>query len=592
MINGLRSIRELLGLTFRAAPLLTAVELTATAAIAVGVPLQTFGLAVMVDTLAVNGSVAAGVLLVAVGLAVVFAGRIASGAVQASMEDKLEAALDRELATLATSIPDIAHHEVPEIADRVTVIREESRDLKYGATSLGGALAVAFGAVTVLGLLVAVHPLLVLLPLLGGLRIWTATCAGRATLEAARSTAVHHRLIDRLTDVARDPKHAIEVRTYGLRGLLQAWFDRLYRSRDEPRWTAARHAAIQDVAGRMAFAVGYGVAVVFVVALAAAGNASPGDVALVVLLVPQVDRAASGLADAARATVRTIGSVDNVRWLRAYAAKRSSSARPGGMPATLQRGIDIVGLSFTYPGGREPALRDVNLFLPAGATVAFVGDNGAGKSTMVKLLARFYDPTVGQIDIDGQDVTDVDSDEWRRSCSAGFQDFVRYEFTAAEAIGIGDLDSMEDETALAAAADRAGATDLLARLPSGGATQLGRRFSNGVDLSGGQWQRLALARAFMRTSPLMLLLDEPTAAIDPEAEHELFNRIAHASQRTRKHSGGITVLVSHRFSTVRMADLIVVFNGGTVTETGSHDALMASGGRYAEMFTLQAKAYR
>ncbi len=194
--------------------------------------------------------------------------------------------------------------------------------------------------------------------------------------------------------------------------------------------------------------------------------------------------------------------------------------------------------------------------------------------------------------MDGTDLADFDPQEWRLGISAGFQDHARFEFTMQRAIGIGQLADLDDAGAAAAALDQAGAADLPGRVPSGLGTQLGPAWPGGVDLSGGQWQKLAIGRAMMRTAPLLLLLDEPTAAIDAETEHELFARWTHAARRTRQLTGAITVLVSHRFSTVRMADLILVLRNGQICEQGSHDELIAAGGLYAELFELQARAYR
>jgi ATP-binding cassette subfamily B protein len=221
-----------------------------------------------------------------------------------------------------------------------------------------------------------------------------------------------------------------------------------------------------------------------------------------------------------------------------------------------------------------------------------VGENGAGKTTLVKLLARMYDPTTGQILVDGVDLATVQPDAWRSQLSAGFQDFVKFEFTAREVVGIGDIERAADEDAVRTAVVRGDAESVIAGLPRGLDSQLGKKFTDGVELSGGQWQRLALARAFMRERPLLLLLDEPTAALDPEAEHRLYEQYASAAKIAAAETGGITVLVSHRFSTVRMADLIVVMHRGRVEEVGTHEDLLAAGRRYAELFELQARAYR
>jgi ATP-binding cassette subfamily B protein len=223
--------------------------------------------------------------------------------------------------------------------------------------------------------------------------------------------------------------------------------------------------------------------------------------------------------------------------------------------------------------------------------VALVGENGAGKTTLVKLLCRFYEPSGGRIRVDGVDLQRIRLDEWRRRIATGFQDFVRFEFVARQAVGVGDLPLIDDEPAVEAALDRARASDVIGRLPDGLATQLGKSYADGVELSGGQWQKLALGRAMMRELPLLLILDEPTSGLDAEAEHALFERYAEGARRVGEATGGITFLVSHRFSTVRMADLILVVADGRIVEAGNHAALMRVGGLYAELYALQASAY-
>jgi ATP-binding cassette, subfamily B, bacterial len=233
----------------------------------------------------------------------------------------------------------------------------------------------------------------------------------------------------------------------------------------------------------------------------------------------------------------------------------------------------------------------VDLELPAGSVVALVGENGAGKSTLVKLLCRFYEPTEGRIDVDSVELADIAADDWRSRLAGAFQDFMQFELLARRAVGLGDLPRADAEPAVRTALARGSATDVVDRLPAGLDTQLGRTWKDGVELSFGQWQKLALARGFMRDGPLLLLLDEPTAALDAETEYQLFDRFA-AEGRAQARDGRITVVVSHRFSTVRMADLIVVVDGGRVVEQGSHQQLMARGATYAELYGLQASGYR
>ena len=236
-------------------------------------------------------------------------------------------------------------------------------------------------------------------------------------------------------------------------------------------------------------------------------------------------------------------------------------------------------------------LEDVSVTLPAGAVVAVVGENGAGKSTFVKLLAKLYEPTSGRILVDDVELARLSPVDWRARLAGAFQDFFRFELLAKHSVGLGDVPRMDDEPAVVTAVARAGADDVVGRLSAGLETQLGPTWPGGVEVSFGQWQKLALARGFMRERPLVLVLDEPTAALDAETEHALFERYATAS-RTADTNGRVTILVSHRFSTVRMADLIVVLDGARVVEVGSHADLMAKHGTYAELYQIQADAFR
>jgi ATP-binding cassette subfamily B protein len=284
-------------------------------------------------------------------------------------------------------------------------------------------------------------------------------------------------------------------------------------------------------------------------------------------------------------------------WLEDYARAIGEQA-DAPAPKRLARGLRLEQVSFTYPGSGRRALEDVNLDLPAGRVVALVGENGAGKSTLVKLLCRLYQPDSGRILADGVDLARMPAEEWRSRLAGAFQDFFKFEFQARHTVGLGDLSRLEDKPAVAAAISRAGAGDAIDAMKAGLETQLGATWPGGVDVSFGQWQKLALARGFMREHPLLLVLDEPTAALDAETEHALFERYAAAARGGRLGDGApedadgrIILLVSHRFSTVRMADLIVVLDGARVVEVGNHATLVAKGGAYAELYAIQAAAY-
>ena len=266
-------------------------------------------------------------------------------------------------------------------------------------------------------------------------------------------------------------------------------------------------------------------------------------------------------------------------------AQITSPLKPHPMPTRIQQSIEFRNVSFRYPGGSDWALRHVNLTLYPGEKVALVGTNGAGKTTMIKLLTRLYDPTEGQILIDGMDLRHYDLAEWREKIGVIFQDFVRYQLTASENIGFGQVNAINDRSRILDAARKGGADDVLSALPKGYDTVLGKWFEGGHELSGGQWQKVALSRAFMRDAEV-LVLDEPTAALDAKQEYLIFQRFRELTDDK------VAILISHRFSTVRLADRIAVIENGAISELGSHDELMAQNGTYADLFTIQAQGYR
>jgi ATP-binding cassette subfamily B protein len=260
---------------------------------------------------------------------------------------------------------------------------------------------------------------------------------------------------------------------------------------------------------------------------------------------------------------------------------------PGGRiaPEPILTGIEFRHVSFRYPGSDVDVLRDINLKIQPGERIALVGLNGAGKTTLIKLLTRLYDPTHGQVLLDGVDLREYDLKSLHQRFGVIFQDFVRYQFTVGENIGFGQVDALADLGRIKDAADRGGAASIIEDMPEGYDTMLGRRWEKGQELSGGQWQKIALARAFMRRAEV-LVLDEPTSALDAEAEYEVFRRFGELVE------GRIAVLISHRFSTVRMADRIAVLSAGRIIELGSHSELMQLDGAYARLFNLQAEGYR
>ncbi|MDB9518575.1 ABC transporter ATP-binding protein [Roseofilum reptotaenium CS-1145] len=258
---------------------------------------------------------------------------------------------------------------------------------------------------------------------------------------------------------------------------------------------------------------------------------------------------------------------------------------PQWLPQPFQKGLRFENVSFQYPHSRRPLLEDINLTIPAGETVALVGENGAGKTTLIKLLCRLYDPTNGRITIDGVDLRELSVIDWRRNISVVFQDYVRYNLTVRENIGFGNIDHIDNHPDIIKAAQKSGAEGIISRLPRGYDTMLGTQFEEGEELSIGEWQKVAIARAFLRPAQL-LILDEPTSALDAEAEYEVFEQFRQLIQ------GKTAILISHRLSTVKMVDRIFVLENGSIVETGSHEELLGVGGTYARLFAIQAKYYQ
>jgi ATP-binding cassette, subfamily B, bacterial len=508
--------------------------------------------------------------------------------VQRRFRDKVTIALEAHVARLQASIVTVAHHERPDYLDRLAMLRDQVFVLDHMYMSLfttcGWILRLA---VTVM-LLASVHPALILLLVFAIPTVYTSTWRPAVERAAYERGAQANRLATHLFDLATTPAPGKEVRVTRIGDRLvrdrRAHWERGFRPIAAERWrTAAWHVGAWAV-----FGAAYVGGVVFV----AWGLRAPAGSVLLVLA------AGARLSMYIGATVGELGFLrgfwmDGSRrlaWLEDYAAQVAAAA-DAPVPNVIRREIAFDHVSFAYPGTTKRVLEDVSVTLPAGAIVAIVGENGAGKTTLVKLLARMYDPTSGSILIDGQPLARMPADAWRQRLAGAFQDFVRFEFIAQHSVGLGDEPRMELQPAVVAAVGRAGATDVVERLPAGLDTQLGPTWPNGVDLSFGQWQKLALARGFMRDRPLLLVLDEPTAALDAETEHALFQRYA-AAARESDATGRVTVLVSHRFSTVRMADVIVVLDGARVVETGSHDQLMALGGRYADLYRIQAQSYQ
>ncbi len=512
--------------------------------------------------------------------------RVISDRTQRRFRDLLTVALEAHVARLQASVATIEHHERPAYLDRLAMLRNQVFVLDHMYMSLFTTCGWILRLGVTIALLLSIHPALALLAAFALPTVLTSAWRPGVERVVEERGAAANRLARHLFDLATTAPPGKEVRVTRIgarlvaqrRAAWERWYGPVARARSR---SALWHALAWAI-----FGAAYVGAVAFVASVLAA---PPGDVLLVLAAGARLSAYIGG-------TVGEIGFLRGIwlegsrrlAWLEDYAAAQSQGADVPA-PERLSEGISFEHVCFAYPGTERLVLEDIDLRLAPGSVVAIVGENGAGKTTLVKLLCRLYQPTKGRILIDGAELARMPPDTWRTRLSGAFQDFYRFEFTLRHTVGVGDLPRLDDRSAVTAAVDRAGAGDVVQHLAAGLDTQLGPTWPEGVELSFGQWQKLALARGFMRERPVVLVLDEPTAALDAETEHALFERYAAAAHGA---DDCVTILVSHRFSTVRMADFIVVLRGSRVIESGTHAALLATGGHYAELYRIQAAAYR
>ncbi|MGI5150180.1 ABC transporter ATP-binding protein [Plantactinospora sp. CA-294935] len=550
---------------------------------------QALGLRSMVDGAVarqVTEALTGGLVLVLVTVFVHQASAVATDLRQV-LQQRVGLEFDRRLMALCSGPAHVSHYHDPEFLDTAELVRQRRTEFGGAFAALvenAGLLARFVGAVA---LMAVVSPVLALLPVfIVPLALAIRAQAGIvAAAEVAGAEADRQRAA--LLTLATDPAAAPEVRLYRLGGEIAARHREAFAVSARRREAARARGAVAVAAGWLLFCVALVGGLYIVTRSVLSGTASAGEAVLVLLLGTRLVGATTGLSFLIGWLRRSLHTVALYQRLAGYPHPGAIVGRSRDLP---ERG-DLVldGVSFRYPGEATPALGPIDLRLPAGATVAVVGDNGAGKSTLVALLAGLYPPSTGRITFGGQDLAQVDPDLWRSRVTAVFQDFCRFELLARESVGVGRLGAIDDREAVNGALESAGAATVVAGLPAGLDSRLGRTFPDGTDLSSGQWQKLALARGRMRTAPTVVLLDEPAASLDPDSEAELLRRyLAPGGPAT---DAPITVVVSHRLTTVRDADLIVVLHEGRIVEYGPHAELVDRAGRYAEMYALHAAAY-
>ncbi|WP_405650759.1 ABC transporter ATP-binding protein [Streptomyces sp. RK9] len=589
--KALAGIRLLVGTAIHVDPRRALLVLILSPLLNVVAALQAVGLQWMVDGTSGDDRaqiVRGGLLLLVVTVFVHQAAAIATD-VRLVLQHRIGLEFDRRLMNLCSSPAHIGHYQDPDFLDTAEVVRRRRGEFGTGFAALVENANLVARCVGALVLLAFAHPLLALLPLtivpLASANHWQARLVAEA--ERAGAAADRHRMA--LFSLATDPVPAREVRLYRLAGELSARHRAAFVEASTPR-EAARAKGAWAVAGGWLFFSAALIGGLYLISRSVIdGSGSAGQAVLVLLLSTRLVGATTGLGWLLGWLRRALDTVAQYLRLVDYPQGHERTGEGRALPPRGDLVLD--GVSFTYPGRTRPALGPVDLRLPSGATVAVVGDNGAGKSTLVALLAGLQPLGSGRITFGGRDLGEVSPQVWRAGVTACFQDFCRFELPVSESVGLGDLNALEDRAAVRTALDKAGAADVVAGLDADLDTQLGRTYPNGTDLSAGQWQKLALARARMRTHPLLVLLDEPTASLDPDSEADLLRHYLHADPGDRAHADTITVVVSHRFSTVRRADLIVVLDGGRITELGTHTELLARQGRYASMYALHAAAY-
>jgi ATP-binding cassette subfamily B protein len=516
----------------------------------------------------------------------------AIGATEAmALSDRIALYRMSQLIRLISGVNGLEHLERPEYLSQVERLNTNRRQLASAPRQLLSNIASAARIIAFIVLLATVSPWLLLVPLAAAPPLIADRIAKKITRRADDEMAHDRRLAAMLFGLSTDAGAAGEIRAYGLSQSLAQRHDELTNAIN--RRSAREAVAVFGVQalGWTLYALGLMGAIAFVVVRASEHAISLGTVLMSVSLIRRSRVQLASAAATSGALVNTLATADRLFWLEDHAAAEAAETGSEPAPTVLRDGIDLRSVTFAYPGTDRPILDDFSVTLPAGSTVALIGENGSGKTTLIKLLLGMYRPDSGVITVDGRSLADIDPQSWRARCTAAFQDFSRLHLAALESVGVAELETIDDEAAALAALDRAGAADLVAQLPAGLATEVGTAYTGGHGLSGGQWQKLALGRAMRRDRPLLVVLDEPTASLDAQSEHALFERYSAAAADAAE-VGAITVLVSHRFSTVQMADLIIFIESGHAVEVGSHADLLAAGGRYAELFTLQAAAYQ
>ena len=481
---------------------------------------------------------------------------------------------------------DLEDFEDAEFQDKLERARRQSSGRMPLLSQLMGQIQDVLTVVTFAGGLVVFNPWLIVLLLVALIPAFLGEAHFNAqsySLDFRRTP--ERRELDYVRQTAASVETAKEVKIFGLNAFLIDRFRVLSQSFYAANRQIAQQRALWGAVFTSVGTVGYYLAYAWIIGSTLTGTLTIGDLTFLAGSFRRLRTLLEGLLASFSSTAAQALYLDDLFGFFEVTPEIQSPASPLPMPEPIRQGFVFEDVGFRYPGADRWAVRHLSFTLKAGETLALVGENGAGKTTLVKLLTRLYDPDEGRITLDGRDLRDYDLDALRGAMGVIFQDFVRYNLTAGDNIAVGRISARDDHARIERAASSSLADAVIDGLPQGYDQMIGKRFRNGVELSGGEWQKVAIARAYMRDAQV-LVLDEPTAALDARSEFEVFQRFKELS------AGKTAVLISHRFSSVRMADRILVLSGGRVEASGTHVELLAQKGRYAELFELQAAGYR
>ncbi|MFL6354306.1 MAG: ABC transporter ATP-binding protein [Bryobacteraceae bacterium] len=592
-LKALENVRPLLKMVWNTSPFLTVIAVSSRM-VRAALPVATLYVSKLIID-AVVRSVRGGHVdsarvwrLVALELALAVASDLLGRAVALAdslLGDRFTNRVSVELMSHA-SILDLAHFEEPEFYDKLERARRQTMGRMQLMTQV---MALAQDLVTLLTLtsaLIVFSPLLLLMLICAVLPAFLGeTHFASLSYSLLFRWTPQRRELDYLRWLGATQESAKEVKIFGLGNYFTERYRRLADMfYEENRRLVIRRAGVGSVLALVGTAGYYG-AYVVILYRTLHGLLTVGDLTFLAASFARSRSLIEGVLSSFSGISEEAMYLDDL--FAFFRMEPSIRSKPGALPAPrpIQLGLEFRHVSFQYADAERYALHNVSFTLRPGQRIALIGENGAGKTTITKLIARLYDPSEGRILLDGIDLRDYDLDDWRREVGVIFQDYMRYHMLLSENIGVGRVEVFDDRERIERAARLSLASDVAARLENGLDQMVGRRFKDGVDLSGGEWQKVALARAYMRDAQL-LILDEPTATLDARAEHRVFERFAELTRDK------IAVLISHRFSTVRMADSILVMHDGEVLEHGTHEQLLALRGQYAELFELQAAGYR